>query len=155
VPVLVRMIGEYLSRAPRGFAAYAEFLHDPKFRVVTALVVRDGTRVLLVRRRGRKAWCLPGRALAPQISVHDSLMMEFLEQTGSLPPQFRLHSVHSIRGRRLVLLVFCSEGRMGGPPSPKGWLIAETRSFERDALPPLQRDVATLFRKVPDLINSP
>jgi ADP-ribose pyrophosphatase YjhB (NUDIX family) len=73
---------------------------------VSAVVIDDGGRVLVTRRRDDGRWVLPGGVLELDESIYQGVRREVLEETGVLVEPQRLTGVYKNLALGVVALVF-------------------------------------------------
>lgn len=114
---------------------------ERQVRVGVGAIVRDGSRLLLVRRRGvhgSGTWSTPGGHLDFGESPAECAAREALEETGAVvsTPVFRALTNDVVDDERHYLTVWMEAEYVGGEVVPRAaYELSEVGWFERDALP--------------------
>ena len=103
---------------------------------VRALIVQDGTVLLIRHRSGKQPWALPGGGVERNERLAEAARREAHEETGALVRVELLLGVYDRIGERIsnyVAVFVCTP--LGEPHPQRSLEIAEARFFPFDSLP--------------------
>lgn len=108
------------------------------------IVVDSSHRIVLVKPRYRRWWCLPGGFLDPGEDVSAGAAREVLEETGVVLHDAPIAVAQRQRSRHLDHL-FLAQASNERRPVSTAWEIGSLGWFDIDAAPPLHPLAATMI----------